>query len=38
MESTETLLAILFADIGGSTQLYDSLGDARAREITGQAD
>ena len=26
-------LSILFADICGSTKLYDSLGDARAREI-----
>ncbi|MEO5365171.1 MAG: FHA domain-containing protein [Magnetococcus sp. WYHC-3] len=28
------LLAILFADIAGSTRLYETLGDARAREIT----
>jgi adenylate cyclase len=32
-ESSRTL-AILFADLGGSTQLYDRLGDARARRVT----
>jgi adenylate cyclase len=29
----EAQLAILFADVSGSTQLYDTLGDARARSI-----
>jgi adenylate cyclase len=28
-------LAILFADVVGSTQLYESLGDAKAREMVG---
>ena len=31
----ETELAILFADVVGSTQLYEVLGDARAREMVG---
>jgi adenylate cyclase len=31
---TEIPAAILFADVGGSTQLYDTLGDVRAHEIT----
>lgn len=30
--ATESKLAILFADVVGSTKLYESLGDARARE------
>jgi class 3 adenylate cyclase len=29
----EAQLATLFADVAGSTQLYDSLGDVRARQI-----
>ena len=29
-------LAILFADLGGSTRLYDTLGDLRARRMTGE--
>ena len=29
-------LAILFADLGGSTRPYDTLGDVRAREMTGE--
>jgi class 3 adenylate cyclase len=29
-------VAILFADVVGSTQLYDQLGDARAREMVGR--
>ena len=29
-------LAILFANLGGSTCLYDTLGDVRAREMTGE--
>lgn len=28
-------LAILFADVVGSTQLYESLGDTKAREMVG---
>lgn len=32
----ETELAILFADVSGSTQLYERLGDARAREIVAR--
>jgi class 3 adenylate cyclase len=28
-------LAILFADVTGSTQLYETLGDVRAREVVG---
>lgn len=31
--TTESELSILFADISGSTRLYESLGDARAREL-----
>jgi len=31
-----THLTILFADIGGSTRLYATLGDAEARRITGE--
>ena len=31
---TEIPAAILFADVGGSTQLYDTLGDVRAHDIT----
>ena len=32
----EARLAILFADISGSTALYDTLGDVRARDITAR--
>lgn len=35
MSQDEARLAILFADIGGSTHLYESLGDFEARRITG---
>ncbi len=31
----DTELAILFADVVGSTQLYEALGDTRAREMVG---
>lgn len=30
-------VAILFADVVGSTQLYDQLGDAKAREMVGRS-
>ena len=30
------LLGILFADVSGSTRLYESQGDKRARELIGQ--
>ncbi|MEN8190793.1 MAG: adenylate/guanylate cyclase domain-containing protein [Thermodesulfobacteriota bacterium] len=33
---TRTELAILFADIAGSTQLYEQLGDVKAREATSR--
>ena len=33
--SKDIELAILFADVVGSTQLYESLGDAQAREMVG---
>ena len=33
--ATDTELAILFADVVGSTQLYEALGDTRAREMVG---
>lgn len=36
MESDRKHLAILFADIGGSTRLYDTLGDVEARRITAE--
>lgn len=32
----ETEMAILFADVSGSTQLYDTLGDLRARAIVAR--
>ena len=31
--STETEVAVLFADVVGSTRLYELLGDQRAREL-----
>ncbi len=31
----ETELAIVFADVVGSTKLYELLGDLRAREMVG---
>ena len=31
----ETTLAIVFADIAGSTRIYETLGDAKAREAIG---
>ena len=31
--STETEVAVLFADVVGSTRLYELLGDNRAREL-----
>ncbi len=34
--SREVEVAILFADVVGSTQLYDQLGDDRAREMVGR--
>lgn len=34
MPQQQAQLAILFADIAGSTQLYETLGDTRARSIT----
>jgi adenylate cyclase len=34
--ATETKVAILFADVVGSTRLYESLGDVRARETVQQ--
>lgn len=34
MPQQQAELAILFADIAGSTQLYEKLGDSRARSIT----
>lgn len=34
--ATETKVAILFADVVGSTKLYEHLGDARARETVQQ--
>ena len=33
MTSTETEVAVLFADVVGSTRLYELLGDQRAREL-----
>src|SRR5262245_27436210 len=36
MEQSGTSLAILFADISGSTRLYELLGDVRARERTSR--
>lgn len=33
MSSTETEVAVLFADVVGSTRLYEQLGDNRAREL-----
>lgn len=36
VDQTETPLAILFADICGSTKLYDSLGDAKARDTVAR--
>lgn len=33
----ETELAILFADVVGSTQLYEDLGDSKAREMVAQS-
>ncbi len=36
MSRKKTTLAIVFADISGSTQLYDSLGDSTARELVAQ--
>ena len=36
MARTTTNLAILFADIVGSTRLYESMGDALARELVSQ--
>jgi len=36
MSETPKQLAILFADLGGSTRLYDTLGDAEARRIIGE--
>lgn len=33
MSSTETEVAVLFADVVGSTRLYETLGDNRAREL-----
>src|SRR5262245_2609503 len=36
MEQSGTSLAILFADISGSTRLYELLGDVRARELTSR--
>ncbi|MBF0368601.1 MAG: adenylate/guanylate cyclase domain-containing protein [Magnetococcales bacterium] len=32
----QTQLSIMFADIAGSTKLYETIGDARAREVTSQ--
>ena len=32
----EALLAVLFADVSGSTALYDTLGDVRARSIVAR--
>lgn len=34
--ASETTVAILFADVVGSTKLYETLGDARARETVQQ--
>ncbi len=36
MPETPNHLAVLFADIGGSTRLYATLGDKEARRITGE--
>src|SRR5690606_22891422 len=36
VDRTETPLAILFADICGSTKLYDTLGDAKARDTVAR--
>ena len=36
MESAPRKLAILFADIAGSTKLYETLGDAEALAIVGR--
>jgi class 3 adenylate cyclase len=35
-QKRETILAILFADVSGSTRLYETLGDARARSAIGR--
>jgi class 3 adenylate cyclase len=32
----QTLLAILFADVSGSTKLYEALGDTRARQLVSR--
>jgi adenylate cyclase len=32
----QTMLAILFADVSGSTKLYEALGDARARQLVSR--
>jgi len=32
----QTLLAILFADVSGSTRLYEALGDAKARQLVSR--
>ena len=32
----EAQLAVLFADVSGSTQLYDTQGDVRARSIVAR--
>ncbi|MBF0134383.1 MAG: FHA domain-containing protein [Magnetococcales bacterium] len=34
--SVQNQLAIMFADIAGSTKLYETVGDAKARELTSQ--
>ncbi len=36
MAEQTTSLAVLFADLGGSTQLYEELGDAEAQKIVAQ--
>lgn len=36
MADARKTLAILFADLGGSTRLYDTLGDLEARRITAE--
>jgi class 3 adenylate cyclase len=36
MEQSAVSLVILFADISGSTRLYELLGDVRARERTSR--
>ena len=35
MENSAVNLAVLFADVSGSTRLYEKLGDARALECIG---